>query len=152
MCNYKYHSCYHLTSEIFPIAQPERENDNGITSTLRLELFSRGPFVYGFSFNGWSPTIESSFGFSARSLSRPKTFKHFSRHGSDTLLTASGVSGKDAKTRVTRCIPAGHELTFLTPEFWHCRTNSVSIRLIRLLNPCVFPTQLSCVICRNCLV
>jgi hypothetical protein len=100
------------------------------------ELLLRGLSVYSFSFNGWSTTRESSFGFSARSASRPKTFTHVSRHSSETLLTASGASGggtimfgKDAKTCVTRCDPAGYQLIFLTSEFWHCWTNSFSFGL-----------------------
>jgi hypothetical protein len=34
-------------------------------------------------------------------------------------------------------------LTFLASEFWHCWTNSLFVRPIRLPKPCVFPTQLS---------
>jgi hypothetical protein len=51
--------------------------------------------------------------------------------------------GKDAKTCMTRCDPAGQQLTSLTSEFWHYRTNSLFIRLIRLLKLRMLPTQLS---------
>jgi hypothetical protein len=61
------------------------------------------------------------------------------------LLEASGASGgsasmfgKDEKTCVTRCDPTSHLVTFLTSEFWDCRTNSLFIRLIRLLKPGCF--------------
>jgi hypothetical protein len=124
LCNSRCRRCYHRTREIVPTAQPERENHNGITSAVRLELLSQGPSVDGFSFNGWSTTRESSFDFSARSASRPKTFRHVSRHSSETSLTTSGVSGggasmfgKDVKTCMTKCDPADHQLTFLTSEF-----------------------------------
>jgi hypothetical protein len=82
-----------------------------------------------FSFNGWSTTRESSFGSCARSASYQRTFTHVSRHSSETLLTASGGSGggasmfdKEAKTCMTRCDPAGHQLILLTSEFWDCMT------------------------------
>jgi hypothetical protein len=137
-------------SEIVPIAQPERENHSGITSAARFELLTGGPSVDAFSFNGWSTTRESSFGFSAMSASCPITFTHVLRHSSETLLSAGGASGggvsvfgNDVKTYMTRFDPAGHQLIFLTSEFWHCWTNSLLIRLIRLLKPWKFPTQLS---------
>jgi hypothetical protein len=63
-------------------------------------------------------------------IQRTKTFTHVSRHSSETLFaasTASSVSGasgdgasmfgKDAKTCMTSCGPAGHQLTFLTSDF-----------------------------------
>jgi hypothetical protein len=150
MRNSRCRSCDHLTREIVPIAQPERENRSGITSTVRLELLSRGPSVYGFSFNGSSTTRELSFSFSATRASHLKTFTHISRHSSETLLTASGASGgdtsmfgKDAKTCMTKCDSAGHQLIFLTSEFWQCWTNSFVVHPIRLLKRWVFPTQLS---------
>jgi hypothetical protein len=72
-------------------------------------------------------TRESLFGFPGRSASRLATFAHVSRHRSEALFTASGASGsgasmfgKDAKTCMTRCDLAGHQLTFLTSEFRHC--------------------------------
>jgi hypothetical protein len=68
----------------------------------------------------------------------PKTFPDLSRHSSETLLTASAAFGggasmldKDAKTGMTRCDPAGHELIFLRSEVWYCWMNSVFIPLIR---------------------
>jgi hypothetical protein len=47
--------------------------------------------------------------------------------------------GKDAKVCTTRCDLAGHQLIFLTSEFWHCRTNNLFIQRIRLLKPWCFP-------------
>jgi hypothetical protein len=47
--------------------------------------------------------------------------------------------GKDAKTCMTGSDPTGHQLIFLTSEFWHCWTNSLYIQLIRLPKPEVFP-------------
>jgi hypothetical protein len=94
-----------------------------------------------------------------RTASDSKAFTQVSRHSSQRLLTASGASGgganmfgKDAKTCMTRCDPAGHQLTLLTSEFWYCWRNNLFIRLIRLLRPCLFLTQLSLVICGNHLV
>jgi hypothetical protein len=86
-------SHYHHTGKIVPIAPPERENHSRITSTVRLEFLSRSMPVYDFSWNGWSTIRESSFGLSARSMSRLKTFTHVSRHSSETLLTSSTASG-----------------------------------------------------------
>jgi hypothetical protein len=93
-CNSKWRSCDYPTGEMVPIAQPERENHSGITSAVRFELLSRGTSVYSFPFNGESPTRESSFGFSARSASRLKTFTHISRHSSETPLPASVIDQK----------------------------------------------------------
>jgi hypothetical protein len=150
VCNPRYRRCFHLTGKMVPIAQPEKEKHRKITSAIRLKLLSQGPRFYGFSFNGSAMTIESSFSFSARSVSHPKTFTQVSTHSSEMLLTArtaSGASdgdasmfGKDEKSCMTRC---GHQLTFLTSEFWHCWVNSLFIRLIRLLRPCMFPIQRS---------
>jgi hypothetical protein len=149
-CNSRCRSCHHLTNEIVPIAYPERENHSDITSEVCSELLSRGLSIYGFSSNGWSATRESSFGFSTRSASRPKTFTHVSRHSSEKILTASGASaggasmfGKDVKTCVTRYDLAGWQLIFLTSTFWNCWTNNPFTRLIRFPKPRVFPTQLS---------
>jgi hypothetical protein len=94
--NSRCRSCYHLTGEIVPVAQLERENYGGVTSAVHFKLLSRGPTLYGFSFNGWRTTRESLFGFSARSASRPKIFRQASRHSTETLLTAKGASGGGA--------------------------------------------------------
>jgi hypothetical protein len=37
--------------------------------------------------------------------------------------------GKDAKTCMPRCNLAGHQLSFLTSEFWHCWMNGHSLGL-----------------------
>jgi hypothetical protein len=116
---------------VLPIAHPEKsrpvqesrerveemKKNGGITSAVCFELLSRGSPVYGFhfSFNRWRMARESSFGFSERSASRPKTFARASRHNTETLLTASGASGcgasmfgKGGKNCMTRCDPARH--------------------------------------------
>jgi hypothetical protein len=55
----------------------------------------------------------------------------------------SAIASAVQNSSMTRCDPAGHQLTFLTSEFSHCWTNSLFIQLIRLPKPWVFPTQLS---------
>jgi hypothetical protein len=53
--NSRCRSCYYQSGEIVAIAQPERENHNGTTSAVCLELLLRDPSVYGFPTSRFAP-------------------------------------------------------------------------------------------------
>jgi hypothetical protein len=106
--------------------QQDRDHHSGITSAVRLELWLRGPSVYGFSFNGWSTTRESSFGFSARSASRPKTCMHISRQFGDTSYIQRSA------WRWCRSVRQGHEHLYEEVRSRRLRIDFLNIRILTL--------------------
>jgi hypothetical protein len=134
LCSSRCCSCYHRTGEIVPIAQPERGNHSGITSIVCFELLSRGPIMIFHSTDGVRPEGHQSVSLQ-KHVSPQDVHARLEAQFGDGIYSEWSVGrgasmfGKDTKTCMPRCNPAGHQLVFLTSEFWHCWMNGLSFGL-----------------------